>query len=408
MNNSSLSRLELTETEIDATVSGSLAFLLGKSSQHNALKSLTLHWNDHREENGFGEEGIVDIVEGLKMHSQLEELSIRYNNVGTSGCMALGSQIDWEASNLKKLDLSFNRIDDEGMEALIAGLLTKCANLEELDLSSSMMFMTDVGITSLSNFLQSESCTITSLIFGWATYVEVLEALVPNLANCVTLKKLDFENSDDFSGEVCMALGLWLSSERSNLECLNVFKTRICDFGVTALIAGLMGNSTLKQLGFHAEGIPEKSWSDFSMLLCDTSSIKSTYESNHTIRINIHGNLGLVPTFVDVPIVLNNSIDNWQEVAMCKILMLNPDIDMKPFMNLFDGHHAGLEDDEELLDKQKLKMLPIVMSWFQRVEPCRIHLNESLQVFQSRKLSSMYQFVRGLPMLFVGAQFTTN
>ena len=188
MNNSSLSRLELTETEIDATVSGSLAFLLGKSSQHKALKSLTLHWNDHREENGFGEEGIVDIVEGLKMHSQLEELSVRYSNVGTSGCMALGSQIDWEASNLKKLDLSFNRIDDEGIEALIAGPLTKCSNLEELDLSSSMMFMTDVGIASFSNYLQSENCTITSLIFGWATYVEVLEALVPNLANCVTLK----------------------------------------------------------------------------------------------------------------------------------------------------------------------------------------------------------------------------
>jgi Leucine-rich repeat (LRR) protein len=408
MNNSSLSRLELTETEIDATVSGSLALFLGKSSQHNALKSLTLHWNDHREENGFGEEGIVDIVEGLKMHSQLEELSIRYNNVGTSGCIALGSQIDWEASNLKKLDLSFNRIDDEGMEALIAGPLTKCTNLKELDLSSSMMFMTDVGITSLSNYLQSDSCTITSLIFGWATYVEVLEALVPGLANCVSLKKMDFENSDVFSEEVCMSLASVFQSEKSNLECLKLFQTRICDDGVTALTAGLVGNNTLKRLGFHAEGIPEKSWSEFSTLLCDTSSIKNTYESNHTIRINIHGNLGLVPTNVVDHIVLNNSIDNSQEVAMCKILMHYPNIDMKPFINLFDGHHAGLEDDEELLDKQKLKMLPIVMSWFQRVEPCRIHLNETLQLFQSRKLSSMYQFVRELPMLFVGAQFATN
>ena len=202
-----------------------------------------------------------------------------------------------------------------------------------------------------------------------------------------------------------MSLASVFQSERSNLECLDVFQTRICADGVTALTAGLAGNITLKKLGFHAEGIPEESWPEFHMLLCNISSIKSTYESNRTTRINIHVNLGLVPTIVVDAIVLKNSIDNWQEVAMCKILMHNPIIDMKPFINLFDGHDAGLEDGEELLDKQKLKMLPIVMSWFQRVETMPYSLvNESLKLFQSRKLSSMYQFVREMPMLFVGAR----
>jgi len=58
-----------------------------------------------------------------------------------------------------------------------------------------------------------------------------------------------------------------------------------------------------------------------------------------------------------------------------------------------------------------LKFLPLAVAWFERAKPCtaltiydedpdlrRRVLNESDEAFESRKLTAMYEFVRGMPM----------
>jgi hypothetical protein len=75
--------------------------------------------------------------------------------------------------------------------------------------------------------------------------------------------------------------------------------------------------------------------------------------------------------------------------AICKILQSHSDLDMEPFFKL------------------KMKFLPAIMSWFRRVwsiEDNLIsfgHIDESERSCQSRKLSALYKFVRGMPDLTI-------
>jgi len=67
---------------------------------------------------------------------------------------------------------------------------------------------------------------------------------------------------------------------------------------------------------------------------------------------------------------------------MCKILIHHPDLaDMKPFY------------------QWKLKVLPLMVKWFQKAGACQNYFEESVDVFQRRELSAMYRFIRGVPML---------
>ena len=69
-------------------------------------------------------------------------------------------------------------------------------------------------------------------------------------------------------------------------------------------------------------------------------------------------------------------------VPMCKILIHYPDLgDMKPFY------------------QWKLKFLPLVVDWFQRASYGLDLLDERVEIFQRRKLSGLYKFIRGVPQL---------
>ena len=65
--------------------------------------------------------------------------------------------------------------------------------------------------------------------------------------------------------------------------------------------------------------------------------------------------------------------------AIRKILKTHDHFEMKPFF------------------QWKLKFLPVMVAWFERAQG-----NESEKSLESRKLSSMYDFVRDMPMLVVG------
>jgi hypothetical protein len=83
------------------------------------------------------------------------------------------------------------------------------------------------------------------------------------------------------------------------------------------------------------------------------------------------------------------TINKSSNAAICKILCSHPDLDMEPFFKL------------------KMQFLPVVMSWFERVEPIEEELiedeliDESERSCQKRKLSALYKFVRAMPDLTV-------
>ena len=95
----------------------------------------------------------------------------------------------------------------------------------------------------------------------------------------------------------------------------------------------------------------------------------------------------------DTSLYLRLNREHSQYAARCKILMSHKHLDMAPLL------HWGL------------KFLPLAVAWFERAKPCtaltiydydpasrRRVLEESCEGFESRELTAMYEFVRGMPM----------
>eukprot|EP00984_Skeletonema_dohrnii_P034230 scaffold33508_cov96-Skeletonema_dohrnii-CCMP3373.AAC.6 len=283
--------------------------------QCQSLKYITI------ERCNLSDEGFARIATTLRIQPQLERLRLECNNIGLGGCTALGETLQgWGTSNLTILDLDKNPIDDQGLQELVAGITN--AKLEELWLSDTLI--TGAGLRYLSTYFQSESFCLRTL----------------------DLTHIDFG-----------------------------------DEGAMVLADGLRGNQSLKNLYFIPDesGITDVGWAAFSKLLCDPSSINSTYHSNHNIE-RIGEN---TPLNISQYLELNRN----PHPAMNKILKSHPDLDMEP------------------LFQWKLKLLPVVVDWFEsaRSRVLANDLGESIQrdSLPSRELSALYKFVRGMPAFAV-------
>lgn len=119
----------------------------------------------------------------------------------------------------------------------------------------------------------------------------------------------------------------------------------------------------------------------FSSALCNTSSINSTYSSNHNLT-SIGENLermrleltGYERRILSDLLELNGIADKHQ-VAALKIIRYHDHLDVTPM----------LEWD--------LKCLPLVVDWFDRAVMFSAHEEN----FETKKLDSVYQLVRGSP-----------
>ena len=292
----------------------------GGMSQNRSIKTLEIQCE-------MGGEGLAEITATLRLHPQLRNLELSDNNIDRDGCIALGNSLSrWPASNkLETLHIGSNAIDDEGLQALVPGMIN-CRSLKQLDLGWNRS-ITANGLRSLFPLLQSEA---------------------------------------------------------HSLETLFLYGINSGDDGAIALAEGLTGNKSLNRLWFRPStaGITAVGWSAFSKLLCDTSTINNTYLSNHTLtKIGSHNNKD-TPRSILGYLALNKSI--FTDAAMCKskILQSHPDLDMGPFF------------------EWKMKFLPVAISWLQRAHSSRLG-RESNKKYASRKLSALYKFVRAMPDLAV-------
>jgi hypothetical protein len=299
-----------------------LALAFGRM-HHNSLKHLSIN------DTGISDEGLTELVTGLRLHSHLEHLTLHNNNIGRSGCIALGNTLSrWPASNnLEVLNLQSNVIDDGGLQALVPGLMN-CRSLKQLYLGGNRS-ITTAGLRYVTPLLQSES---------------------------------------------------------HSLEKLHLYNINFGDDGAIALAEGLRGNIFLEELLFDPEtaGMTSVGWSAFSTLLCDSSTIDSTYLSNHTLTsIGRYGNDG-TPHHIRTHL----SVNEYRDAAISKILRSHPDLDMEPFFKL------------------KMQFLPTVMSWFDNLDMEELCINWDLvagfeRSCRIRKLSALYKFVRAMPDLAV-------
>jgi Ran GTPase-activating protein (RanGAP) involved in mRNA processing and transport len=343
----SLKSLSLSCSSINDSVLSALA---------PAIASLRLLESLNLARNLIGNEGVRALATGLANLNSLEELTLSYNSIGNEGATALAVGL-MDLRSLKKLYLSGNSIGDAGISAL-APAFERIQSLEELYLSNN----------SIGD--------------------EGLQAMVEGLSHCSKLSKLYLSGNRSITTLGVVSLSTLLRSNNCFLKDLELCDTRFGDDGAAALADGLKGKKLI-DLRFYPSlaGISFVGWSAFSKLLCDTSSVNNTYLSNHTItRIGEWWNYG-APDDVKQLLALNKHPD--EHVAIHKILLSHADFGVESML------------------QWNLKLLPLQVSWFERVITL-LHVDEhewisdeSLESIKSRKLSTVYKFVRGLPLLIV-------
>ena len=275
--------------------------------------------------NSFADDELVEIIMALSIHRQLTRLLLVGNTLNTNGCMALSTLLRCSATELQTLHLYTNEMNDEAIEILVPAL-ESCNHLKTLNLDRN---------------------SVTAK--GWRRLVSILEA-----PDC-------------------------------NLEDLSVANNNIDDEAAIAFASALTNNRKLHTLDLAGnqsdQSISAKGWQSFSKILCNTSSVNATFQSNHTLKhIRICANLNA--SAIDGSLLQLNQRKNKREIAIIKILQHHVDFDMMPFF------------------EWEFKVLPLMINWFDRASTITVP-NDFEPNVGPRKLSSIYQFVRDMPVLYV-------
>eukprot|EP00984_Skeletonema_dohrnii_P009923 scaffold3820_cov77-Skeletonema_dohrnii-CCMP3373.AAC.2 len=327
---------------------------------------------------------------------KLKQLRLDGNNyIGNEGVDVLSNGLRGIGSSLEVLEMRNNSIGNEGLLAVVEALQT-CTSLEILDLSGNDFSSAAAGLASLSDLLRRDEANLKRLDLRHCRINdEGLQAFTQGAV--IHCKRLDLRENESITTTGLSYLSNSIRSDSCCVEALFLRGTRIGDDGMKVLARGLAGNKSVRSLYLDDlnNDVMVDGWAAFSTALCDTSNVNSTYLSNHTIcKVWLVGEDGeIISQPQDVYLYLQLNEQHPQYVARCKILMSHPHLDMTPFFSW------------------DLKFLPLALAWFERAKQCTsltIHgansasrrrvLDESNDAFQSRALSAMYEFVRGMPM----------
>eukprot|EP00984_Skeletonema_dohrnii_P018038 scaffold8338_cov72-Skeletonema_dohrnii-CCMP3373.AAC.2 len=375
---------------IDNLSNDGFTAIMGALGSLSQLEEMTIWTNNNVDPDGWSDLRTL-LESGV---CKLQRLYLRGNNyIGNEGLDVLSNGLRGIGSSLKVLDLSDNSIGNDGLLNLVEALQS-CTGLEELDLSHND-FSAVVGLGSLSDWLQNSPLNLKNLCLENCRISDVgLHALAEGAAN--HCKTLDLDGNESITRTGLSYLSSAIRSDSCHVKTLYLQGIPIGDEGMEALAQGLVGNQSLTSLylsDLHDDvSITSAGWVVFSRALCDTSSVNSTYLSNHTIHnICIEDDEETIPRDIFLYLQLNE--EHPQHAARCKILMKHPHLNMEPLL------HWGL------------KYLPLAVAWIEGSKPCtaltiydedleprRRVLDESEHAFQSRALTAMFEFIRGMPM----------
>ena len=248
--------------------------------------------------------------------------------------------------------------------------------------------------TALTTLLQLPTTTRIKTLRLHNTGItdESLNELLPGIIHCQSLDLLEFEDNDAVTSQGWQAFAEMFKDPNYNCREISLSGINFDNAAGIAFADALVHNRTLEQLYMGASALrsftPE-TWMAFTKLLCNTSSINATFQSNHTLCIEL----------LDGNYTGTLNRNNKKHVAMNKILKHHAHFDMSPYF------------------KWDFKVLPLVLKWFEEaalcqhdmeaednpnyIHPCPDVLPEVEVNIEGSKLSSIYQFVRAMPQLYV-------
>jgi Ran GTPase-activating protein (RanGAP) involved in mRNA processing and transport len=339
MNNNSLKTLSVSCKEGGDESLSKIAFALG---QFNSLTDFYLFGGSAYYERGAS----CGVVEALVGHAGLKCLSLGKVPIGRDACTALADFLRNPRVILESLDLFRNAIDDKGADILSSGLIGN-QSLTNLNIGRGgfteigwlaifamlknphcRLMSLDLGYTdindsvaqSLTNALRCNS-TLKTLTLrqihsistaGWRDLFagilqgphcmlekldlsdsrgedpdRMMESLASALAGNVNLKELHLFTCGSATPVGWRILATILRNPSSGLEILDFEQNSINDDIMSTFAMALANNRKLKELDISGRSIRRFTsigYAAILCLLCDTSTILSTFNSNHTLE----------------------------------------------------------------------------------------------------------------------------
>lgn len=231
----------------------------------------------------------LELGRNIGMNTHMKELAL--SGVDESSIEDEGERIaspenmriflDGLASNRSLRSLFLEGFDFDLVEGL-GPLLTYNRNLVELGLHNCNLNAQDIGGISAAFRLRIKIIKITEAVRG----DEIVRAIVELAGACPQLKKLTIGEWYRESTQCCTEVARLLEDRDTKLKCLYLSEqNNIDDDGVEVLANAVAHNKTLTRLALNCNsGITSRGWGSLLRVVCDTSSINATKESNHTLE----------------------------------------------------------------------------------------------------------------------------
>lgn len=266
----------------------------------------------------WGEREWTRIGALLGQNRSLNELCLHHCDVNFPAlCAGLQSNRHIKYLYLKRIGLQ----DPDKMKALVP-FLVRCPSLEYISIDQHPSSSIDVLARALSS---RKVDTLERLILNGDDYILSgvdLDVLAMALSQLKSLVDLTI-GYWDLGTRGCKSLAKLLSNSNSNLKEMNIHDELIDDECLGVLANGLAKNKNTKlealRLGAIYNRITEDGWEIMSQLVCNTSSIDSLIESNHTLN-NVGGFTYWFADFLEESLQMNNA-ENKVQVAREKIIM---------------------------------------------------------------------------------------
>lgn len=304
----------------------------------------------------------LEFVAAIERNSSINELQLTGCTVaeGSLACEILAGFR--KKGNLLKISLTECSMGNGG-DGIIASTLEKCTMIRYIGLAVGSQPSWPPGAP---HGLHCGHLPRISRVFG----------------RLQQLKTLDLSrNRIGYAG--CTHLSAMLQDPNCSIITLDLGANCVNDHGAMALAQGLLRNRTLRKLYLdNNPGITDCGWRAFATALCGASTISSTYTSNHTLTSvgeYFNGGTSMLSYNISALLQLNREPDK-QKVAAKKILSHHPHFSM------------------ETLFEWDIKMLPVIISWFDRATSM---CSENAKSIDRRRLDAIYQYTRVMPTRFV-------
>jgi hypothetical protein len=336
----------------------------------SVLRSLSLNGTQ------IDDEGADILSSGLIGNNKLTNLDLARNCFTEIGWQAIFAMLKNPQCRLVSLDLGSTDINDAVARSLTNALSCN-RTLKKLFLKS-IHSITDTGWQNLcTGLLQGPHCKLEKLDLsdsGGDRYETMLESLARVLARNNHLKELILYNSMNRMPATPVGLQNFanvLLNPNSALKELVLTGNAINDDIMSAFASALTNNNQLRTLNFGIYGgnfgqITSIGYAAFSRMLCDTSTILNTYNSNHTLT-----QAGLKHTDI-CPLLSINQKHSIRQAARIKIIR---------------SHFSGSIINTQVFNEMKLSVLPTAIAWM-----CRNNGSHG-----GRNL--MYEFLRKEPLV---------